>query len=211
MRIIGLIALIAVLFASLFKVAGADLTNNVTAVALMVLLISLFSDLKDFNFWGLKGTAKEEKKLKDLKGEEGISQTKQPKVTENKVQQVMRQETVVLMDNEKGNFLALAFDIERLLRIGAAVLAGEADPSTINAAKTIEILKSNGVLTSAGQEQIESIRWLKNMLIQGRENELAEDTLKNGIELAYDLYMELKNWLDTTPSPKSSSKKNSSR
>lgn len=207
MKIIGLIALIIIGLSSLFHIAGADLSNNVTVVALMILLISLFSDLKDFDFWGLKGTSKEEQKLKDLKGEEGISQSKQPKVSETKVQKVMRQDTVILMDNEKGNFLAIAFDIERLMRIGAAVLEGEADPSSINSAKIIEILKENKVLTTAGQEQVEAIRWLKNMLIHGRENELAEDTLSNGIELAYDLYMELKNWLDTTSSTKPSAKK----
>lgn len=210
MRIIGLIALIAALFASLFRVGGAELTNNVTAVALMVLLISLFSDLKDFNFWGLKGTAKEEKKLKELKGEEGVSLSKQPKVTKNRIQKVLRQDTVVLMDNERGNFLALAFDIERLMRVGAAVLLGIVDPASVNPAKAIEVLREYGVLTSAGQEQVDAIRWLRNMLIHGRENELAEDSLSAGSELAYDLYMELKNWLDTASVAKSAVKKTTS-
>lgn len=206
MRIIGLIALIGALFASLFHLGGADLTNNVTVVALMVLLISLFSDLKDFDFWGLKGTAKEEKKLKELKGEEGVSQSKQPKVTENKIQKVLRQDTVVLMDNERGNFLALAFDIERLLRVGAAVLLGIVDPSSVNPSKSLEVLREHGVLTPAGLEQVETIRWLRNMLIHGRENELAEDTISSGIDLAYDLYMELKQWLDAPPEKKSPKK-----
>ncbi len=207
MKIIGLAALIVVLFSSLFQIAGANLTNNVTAVALMVLLICLFADLKEFNFWGLKGTAKEEKKLKELKGDRGVSSAKQSKVTGNKIRNVLRHDTVVLMDNEKGNFLALAFDIERLLRIGSAVLAEIDDPSKIDPAKAVEILRGYGVLTAAGQEQVETIRWLRNMLVHGREQDLARDTLSDGTELAYDLYMELKNWLDDSSSPKTSVKK----
>ena len=199
MKIIGLIALVLVLFASLFKLAHADLTNNVTAVALMVLLISLFSDLKEFNFWGLKGKAKEEKKLKELKGEDAISAKRSPKLPEIKIQKVLRQDTVVLMDNDRANFLALAFDIERLLRVAAAVIVGTNDSSSINPARAVEVLHDNGVLTSAGQEQIDAIRWLRNMLVAGREGELASDTIANGIELASDLYLELKNWLDDTP------------
>lgn len=202
MRIIGLSALIGVLFASLFHIAGAELTNNVTAVALMVLLISLFTDLKEFNFWGLKGKAKEEKKLKELKGEDAIVQSKAVKLSQTKVQTAVRQDTVVLMDNERGNFLALAFEIERLMRVAAAVLLGS-DPTTVNPSRAVEILREHGVLTSAGQEQIEAIRWLRNMLIHGRENELAQDTVENGIDLAYDVYMELKSWLDSTPHGKS--------
>ncbi len=202
MKIIGLLSLIIVLFASLFGFAGANLTNNVAAVALMVLLISLFSDLKEFNFWGLKGKTKEEKQLKDLKGEEAITRKTQKKLPEEKVQTAMRQDTVVLMDNEEGNFLALAFDIERLLRVIAAILEGEEDTANIKPSRTLEILMEHGILTTSGQEQINAIRWLRNMLVHGRENELAGDTISHGVDLASDLHMELKSWLDNTVSTK---------
>lgn len=202
MKVIGLLSLIIVLFASLFSFAGANLTNNVAAVALMVLLISLFSDLKEFNFWGLKGKTKEEKQLKDLKGEEAITRKTQKKLPEEKVQTAMRQDTVVLMDNEEGNFLALAFDIERLLRVIAAILEGEEDTANIKPSRTLEILMEHGILTTSGQEQINAIRWLRNMLVHGRENELAGDTISHGVDLASDLHMELKSWLDNTTSTK---------
>lgn len=201
MKLIGFIALIIVLFASLFHLAGADLTNNVLGVALMVLLSSLFSDLKEFNFWGLKGVAKEEEKLKKLKGEEGITTPKKLKFSQSKVQQAVRHDTVVTMDNQQANFLALAFEIERLMRISATVLLGEELPAGINQGKVVDILYENGVLTAAGREQIDSIRWLRNMLVQGRAPELAKDTLRDGIDISLALYTDLKTWLDTIQIP----------
>ncbi|MEN9328757.1 MAG: hypothetical protein RI947_1565 [Candidatus Parcubacteria bacterium] len=201
MKLIGFIALIIVLFASLFHIAGADLTNNVLGVALMVLLSSLFSDLKEFNFWGLKGVSKEEEKLKKLKGEEGITTPKKLKFSQSKVQQAVRHDTVVTMDNQQANFLALAFEIERLMRISATVLLGEELPAGINQGKVVDILYENGVLTSAGREQIDSIRWLRNMLVQGRATELAKDTLRDGIDISLALYTDLKTWLDTIQIP----------
>lgn len=196
MKTIAFVALLIVLFASLFRLGGADLTNNVLGIALMVLLASLFSDLKEFNFWGLKGVAKEEEKLKNLKGADSISSSKHMNIPPSKVQQAVRQDTVVLMDNDRGNFLALAFDIERLLRISAALVAGPEAAAGTNPSKVLELLQDNGVLTDAGRAQVESIRWLRNMLVQGREHELSRNTLRDGIEIAYDFYTSLKGWLD---------------
>ena len=196
MKTIAFVALLTVLFASLFRLGGADLTNNVLGVALMVLLSSLFSDLKEFNFWGLKGVAKEEQKLKNLKGADSISPSKHMNIPPAKIQQAVRQDTVVLMDNDRGNFLALAFDIERLLRIIAALVAGPEAAAGTNPSRVVELLQDNGVLTDAGRAQVESIRWLRNMLVQGRENELSHNTLRDGIEIAYDFYTSLKGWLD---------------
>lgn len=200
MKITGFIALLIVLFVSLFKLAGADLTNNVTAVALMVLLLALFTDLKEFNFWGLKGVAKEEKKLRELKGEEAIKSTKTPKVTADQIQTVVRHDTVVVMDSERGNFLALAFEIERLMRIAAAIILGSEVPSSMSAARVVEILKDEGVLTEAGEQQVESIRWLRNMFVHGRQHELAAQTLKDGLDIVDNFYKELKSWIEDAQS-----------
>ncbi len=203
MKLIGFVALLIVLFSSLFHVFHADLSNNVLAVALMVLLTILFSDMKEFNFWGLKGVAKEEQKLKSLKGEEAVSTKKIPKVTSAKMQQAVRMDTVVLMDSDRGNFLALSFDIERLMRTIAALLTGSEEPA-LNYGRVVEILSDHGVLTNAGREQLNAIRWVRNMLIHGREQELSPSTLKDATEIAYDLYMDLRTVLEESqPAPRS--------
>ncbi len=203
MRLIGFISLLIVLFTSLYKIGGADLTNNVTGVALMVLLISLFTDLKEFNFWGLKGVTKEEKKLKELKGEAAVKPVPAPKVPPAKVQQAVRQETVVVTDSETNNFLAMAFEIERLIKIIASVLSTH---EVTKDSETVKILREHDVLTSSGLEQIQSIRWLRNMLVHGRQNELSPETIQDGTDLAYNLYMDLRNWLEDIQTPVTSSK-----
>lgn len=201
MRLIGFAALLIVLFTSLFKIGGADLTNNVTGVALMVLLLSLFTDLKEFNFWGLKGVTKEEKKLKELKGEQAVKPVPAPKIPPSKVQQAVRQETVVVTDSENNNFLAMEFEIERLIKIIAAVLTAHEIPSSMKDTETVQILRSNDVLTASGVEQINSLRWLRNMLVHGRQNELSRETLQDGTDMAYNLYMDLRNWVEDAQTP----------
>jgi len=86
MKYIGFVVLIIVLFASLFKVYGAELTNNVAAVALMVLLLSLFSDLKEFNFWGLTGTRDLKENLQKLQGKPAVTDQSFPRVPKAQMQ-----------------------------------------------------------------------------------------------------------------------------
>lgn len=201
MRLAGFLALLIVLFTSLYKIGGADLTNNVTGVALMVLLLSLFTDLKEFNFWGLKGVTKEEKKLKELKGEVAVKPVPTPKVPPSQVDQAVRQETVVVTDNENSNFLAMAFEIERLIRVIASVLLGNEVPATMKASDTVKILREHQVLTAAGAEQIEAIRWLRNKFVHGKQNDISRETIEDGTDLAYNLYMDLRNWLEDIQTP----------
>lgn len=193
MRTIGFVALLITLFASLFRFYGANLDNNVLAIALMILLVILFSDLKEFNFWGLWGKKKEEEKIKKLAGKTTISQKKSSKISETKLRQI-RQETVIELDESgKGNFLALAFEIERLLQIVGKLILGQENHDMENIGKT---LNEKGFLTEDGVEQLNSIRWLKEILINGREDEINESTLVAGTQLAYNYYRDLKKWID---------------
>jgi hypothetical protein len=194
MRLIAFIVLIIVLFASLFHIGGANLTNETLGVALMVLLASLFSDLKDFNFWGLQGTRKEERELKALEGKEAISTSQLPKVSKTKLQTARKQETLVLNEDETGNLLTLSYEIERLLRIGASLLSGDLQPKR-SLRKIVEMLKDEGLLTQNGADQVRSIDWLRTMIISGKAHVLDASTLEAGNRIAYDLYKQLKDWL----------------
>jgi len=196
MKIVLFFVLLIVLFISLFKVWHADLTNNVLGVALMVLLLALFSDLQKFNFWGLTGEKKQEKELQKTLGKDPISPQNAPKAKPADVKQAQRQTSLPLMDTMQGNFLALAFEIERLLRVAAAVLSNKIIPANANVGSIVEILKENGLLNEDGEKQIELIKWLRNMLVHGRAKEISAAGLENGFTVAEAFYTELKGWLE---------------
>ncbi|MDO8497972.1 MAG: hypothetical protein Q7S61_05520 [bacterium] len=200
MRMIGFIALLIVLFLSLFKIGGAELNNNVLAIALLLTLVTLFSDLKEFNFWGLQGTAKEEKKLKELKEKDAdaIAPGKLPEVTPARLPQILKQETVTDDGTGKEGLLRYVYEIERFLRFAASILTNKKSIGTLPDLKEIiSILRKKGFLTQNGQEQFESLLWIKNNLILGREKELSSQVMKDGNEIAKGLYQELKDWVDT--------------
>lgn len=193
MKQIGFFILIFVLFASLFKLWGADLNNNVLGIALMILLLSLFSDLKRFSFWGLVGE-KEAKNIKNLIGQDGVKD-ETPGPDKNDLQQAQEQ-PIQLMENAQGNFLALAFEIERLLRLAATIILGKDVPPNATPKKIASMLTEKGLLTEIGEKQVETIRWLRNMLVHGRQTEVATVTLDSGTEIAWSLYNELLNWVN---------------
>jgi uncharacterized protein YutE (UPF0331/DUF86 family) len=196
LKLVALLALLVTLFVSLFKVTGNDLSNNTLAIALMILLLVLFSDLKEFNFWGLMGKKKDEEKLKSLEGKRGVSTKKTVKVSKTTVDKAIRQDTVQLMEHGTGNFLALAFEIERLLRITATIVSGTQTPSDINSQEVIETLKDKGILTKDGEQQIEAIRRLRNMYVHGRDDEISNEILNSGIDIAWSFYNEIKQWIE---------------
>lgn len=192
MKFLGFIVLVTTLFCSLFKVAGADLDNNVLGVALMVLLLSLFSDLKEFNFWGLTGK-KQEKQLKELKDEQGLSDKKKP--NQHQAQPESPQ-MIQLMDTKQGNFLMLAFEIERLLRDALNLLEKNSSFQIYSPDLISKKLLDLQFLSESGVKQVEAIRWLRNMLVHGRSSEVSDQTLTDGIALAFNLYKEIYNWFN---------------
>lgn len=182
------------LFLSLFKVGGADLNNNVLGIALMILLLTLFADLKEFNFWGLWGK-KPDKDLKKLEGKKAITSRKKGHVTQKDVDEAQMSGQLSLMDTDRGNFLALAFEIERLLRIYANVNLDRDILSSINQETLMRELHQKGYLTDNGVKQLQSIRWLKNILVHGREQEIDYEILSSSTTIAWELYQELYSWL----------------
>jgi hypothetical protein len=194
MKFITWLLLVGVLLLSLFK--EINVSNSHLAILLMILLTSLFSDLKEFDFWGLKGK-KAEKKLKELEGKRAISE-KEGTISKRKLDEAEKQTPLQLMDTVQGNFLALAFEIERLLRIFAAVWLAKDIPNNVNVANLSKELRQKDLLTDNGVKQLETIRWIRNLLVHGRQGEINQAALDSGIKIAYSLYMELYNQLYST-------------
>lgn len=186
--------LCVVVFSSLFKINGAELSNNVVAVLLMLLLLTLFSDLKEFNFWGLWGKKDKEKEFQELKGGQAVEDKDQRSITDEVALDSAERKQISLMDPTKGNFLALAFEIERLLRIFANINLGK-DVGSFVSDQVISELHSRGLLTDLGTKQVNAIRWLRNEFIHAQDHNVTPQTLNDGIAVAYSLQNELFNWL----------------
>lgn len=179
---------------SLFN--GLNISNGHLAILLMILLLSLFSDLKEFDFWGLKGK-KAEKEIKELEGKKAIA-SNDKSISKKKLDEAEKQAPLQLMDTAQGNFLALAFEIERLLRIYATVWLTKDIPNNVNVANLTKELRQKELLTDNGVKQLEAIRWIRNLLAHGRQSEINQATLDIGIQIAQTFYMELYNNLYST-------------
>ena len=194
MRNLGVLALIIALFVALFKFHGADLTNNVLLLALMVLLAILFPDLKEFDFWGIKGKQKEEE-FKKLEGKPSVTPppTKK-KLPATKVEQARQQTILEPEEPTVGHFMTIGFEIERLMRIiGMAVTKPE---EVVTPSKAATILAAKGIMTDDGKQQYQAIRDLMQSIMDGRVTELTPELLDTASKVAYDLYLGLKSWLD---------------
>lgn len=198
MRIITWLILIVILGLSIFK--GLNISNGQLAILLMILLLSLFSDLKEFDFWGLKGKRKEQE-LKNLEGQKALPDRKDESVNKKKLEEAEKTAHMQLMDTAQGNFLAFAFEIERLLRIFATIGLAKDIPNNINVSTLTKELREKELLTDSGVKQLEAIRWLRNILIHGRQGEINQATLDAGIQIAYNLYAELYNQLYGSSQP----------
>jgi hypothetical protein len=189
MKIITWIILIIVLAISILK--GVTISNGQVAILIMILLLSLFSDLKEFDFLGFKGK-KVEKEIKDLEGKQAITNN-DVDINKKKLDEAEKQAPLQLMDTSQGNFLAFAFEIERLLRIYATVWLAKDIPNNINVASLTKELRKKDLLTDNGVKQLEAIRWIRNLLVHGRQTEINQATLETANQIANTFYMELYN------------------
>lgn len=203
MKLVGFIVLTAVLFSSLFKVAGAELTNNIAAVALMVLLLSLFSDLSEFNFWGLIGKRmQQEKELREVKGKEAIEEKKAPKVKKMSLRHAIEntEEVSMSMSSKRENFLEIAFAIEKQLRVAATVLSDSDTTTDMNPEQISRFLHEKGLLTDDGLRQIELIRSIRNDIVRGKLSDVGNLNLNLGLDVSHQLYMEMREWIEKSKS-----------
>lgn len=188
LKILTWIILFILLLTSVFGFFGAKLTSESLLLSIMLLLLVLFPELKEFDFWGLKGK-KLEKELKQLEGKKAIKKKKE--VSKNQVARGEEQTRLEVGSIDKSSFLEYSYEIERLLRIYATVQLKQDIPSTMSAKAVTTLLFENDLLTKEGVKQLEQMRWLRNLLIHGRENEITYQTLETALHIAASLYDEL--------------------
>lgn len=195
MKYFVLITLIGIVFASLFNIGGASISNNTVAVSLMILLLALFSDLKEFNFWGLSGK-KQEEALKKLAGSPVISDELEGYPSAYKLKKATKEDSPAQMGNLKDNFLATVFEIERLLRIIVrATTRSTEDTASLDPTSVLNALEDEEFLTPEACDSIEQLREIRQQLSQPGAK-VSTETLETSLHVANTIYSALKEWLD---------------
>lgn len=186
------------LFLSVLNVRLIRLENASLVLFGLLILIAFFDDLQEFDFFGLKGK-KVERELADLKERVTSTSTTQATNPPNDDLSRLKKNKVQLMGVDRGNFLALVFEIERLLR----AIAIELNPTHIAESAPISQVTSylcdNGYLTTSGLEQWRALSDVRNIIVQGRFPIENDGVLADWIELAYSLYSEIYDDLAARP------------
>ena len=198
MRQIAFLTLVTTLFLSQFNILGATISNNTVAIAVMILLLVLFSDLAEFDFWGLRGKRKEEE-IKQLSGNELIDQDAVKPPSLYKIRQAEKIDLPTHMETLQDNFLALSYEIDRLMRIIARSLSRKQISDTILTPEyVLENLQANGLLTNSAVASIVKIKEIRELLTSSDRREVSTDMLEATMQLASQVYTELKEWLDNS-------------
>jgi hypothetical protein len=174
---------------SVFFSEHVNLSDESLIIAAMVLLLTLFSDLKEFNFFGLVGKKFSPKELAELEGK--IAVTAKDNSVDKKKLATAENQPLQLMDTAQGNFLALAFEVERQLRIFAQASLVKDIPPRTSIVQITKDLRVAELLTDIGVKQLEAIRWARNLLVHGRTSELTDKTLDEATNIALGMYKEL--------------------
>lgn len=162
----------------------ADKANQSTLVAYAgLLLLAFWDDLAEFDFLGLKGK-RIEKKLEDL----AKTVNKDDKPINEDMLTKLRKQKVQLLGVDKSNLLALVFEIERLLRIIGQGFGAKED---WNFEQIVQRLHDEDYLTDAGQDQLEALNEVRDLIIQSGMEEKEILKLEDWLTLAYEIYKEL--------------------
>ena len=195
MKIIALLALIITLGLSLFGDIGATVTNNTVAIAVMILLLAVFSDLKEFNFWGLSGKKKED--IEKLEKTTIITEETVLKPSPYKLRKATKEDKPEQMDSLKDNFLALSYEIERILRIVARSIARSTEETAqFSPQEVLDYLEDQELLTPEACEAIEGIREIRDLITEKRER-IDVSTLESIYRVSQTVYNQLRDWLDS--------------
>ncbi len=194
MKLVALFALIITLGVSLFGNIGASVTNNTVAIAVMILLLAVFSDLKEFNFWGLSGKKKEE--IQKLEKTTIINEETDIKPSAYKLRKATREDSPEQMSSLKDTFLALSYEIERLLRIIARSIARSTEETAqFTPEDILEYLEDQELLTPEACEAIEGIREIRKLITEERER-IDVSTLESILKVSQTVYSQLREWLE---------------
>lgn len=178
---------VLLLYISVGGLRDYSLSNNTIIVFGFLLLLAFFDELEEFNFLGLKGK-KIDKELKDLlKNIDRSQDATQPDDDLTK----LRKKTIQLMSVDRGNFLALVFEIERLLRYVASLYYPDEVIDSTTLLRVVSLLRGKGYLTETGAEQVKGLHNVRNLLAHGRVGVEEDNKLVEWTELAYKLYAEI--------------------
>ncbi|MFH1967319.1 MAG: hypothetical protein ABIJ03_02310 [Patescibacteria group bacterium] len=198
MKQIAFLALILTLFLSQFNLLGATVSSNTVAIAVMILLLVLFSDLAEFDFWGLRGTRQTEE-IKKLVGVEILDEKAVKVPSAYKVRQAEKIDLPTHMDGLKENFLALSFEIERQMRIIVRSLSSKQISDTqLTPDFVLNQLTTQGLLTNSADALVIQIRQIRELVVDGNQRQVTTDMLEAGLQLASEIYTQLKEWLENS-------------
>jgi len=159
------------------------LTTEVLILCGLLLVLLTITELTEFNVWGFKGKTKViNESAENLPGE---SISAKPETKDIEPNQPLN-----LMHPDIGNFLAIVFEVERLLRISAESF-GLDNARDAPFPRLLEYLYRVEFITSVGKMRLESVSKLRNFLVHGRNHEITESDLQAGFELANNFYQEL--------------------
>lgn len=185
---------VGLLIISVTRLYSWKLENNTLIVFGFLLLIAFFEELEEFDFLGLKGK-KIDKELKELKNtfnkEQQATNPQQDDLTK------LRKKSIQLMGVDRGNFLSLVFEIERLLRMVAYKFFPKEISDSTTPSRITQLLKEKGYLTDNGIQQWNALNQVRNLIIHGRVSVEEDQKLSEWIELAYKLYAEISNDITT--------------
>lgn len=196
MKVLALFVLTAALFVTLLGLAPAELSNTTVALALMIVLLAVFADLKEFNFWGISGKKKEDD-IKKLQGASLINEDTELQPSPYKLRKANKDDTPNQMERLPDNFLALAYEIERLLRIIArSIMRSTEETAELSPDKVLHYLEDEELLTPEACEAIEAIREIRTLLVHNNESHISLPVLESTYALSISIHKQLKNWIE---------------
>lgn len=183
-KIVVCLVLISIIYLSGFD--KFELTNNNLILCGLLILLVISADLAEFNVWGFKGKSKLISESTGNLSGDSIN----PETDNEHVDPVELAQPLNLMHPDIGNFLAITFEIEKLLRIYAENL-GMTNAKATTMRHLVEFLYKEEVITNVGNERLDSVIKLRNLIVHGRSSEVDESDLQIGFELANNFYQEL--------------------
>lgn len=103
-----------------------------------------------------------------------------------------------------GNFLSLAFGIEKLLKTALFSLPEYQGRKKMEEEEVSRILLEKNILTSFGEKKLEVIRWIRDSVIGGKAEMISPQKMSICLRLCWDFYREINLWLRENSSPKNS-------
>lgn len=192
LKIVSFVLGVILLVVSVIKPFFWSVDKNTLIVFGFLLLLAFFEDMEEFNFFGLKGK-KTDKEMKKLL--ESISKTEQATDSSTHEDDLtkLRKKNIQLMGIDRGNFLALTFEVERLLRYVANYFYPDQVKEKTPLYKIIQLLENNNYLTQNGVKQVKALNEVRNLIVHGKVSPEEDNRLSEWIEVAYSLYNEISN------------------